>query len=332
MCLDLIHAAPKERIEKLKTAFGINFTDLDKERARIFEQRTEKGREEKLLTGQLNAYRKLPETLSQLRTTEDILEDIAKVEKVFERERESQELRGVERSNLQKMDDHIIEVEAEYKEQKNTIADIAMKIKDLESELKVRKSTFKDLGEILSDQYSKRDALYAKMSKGYTVSQEDRDTMDKLKAELKEVSLQEKTLQEIKLRDDLHNTRESIRREIRSAGRSIDEIDKKKKSILSKVTFPVNGMEFGENDVMHNGIPFTNCSTAEQLKISIAINAHINTGIKIMKIEEGSLLDENSLAEVEAMAKDKGIQIWLEEVDSGKDNNVLIIEEGHVKE
>lgn len=328
---ELVHSSPKERINILKNAFGIDFTDLDKERARIFEERTERGRNEKLLTGQLQAYRELPEDLPEVRTTDEILKDISDVEVVFDRERDSQLLRDKERKEIMALD---IELKDSYDEASQLSFSITKTKNEIERLSNLLVETRRRHGEkqkfIKEVLIPKKDKLEANMDKGYTVSDDDRKKMSKLKGELKKVSLQEKTLQEIKLRDSLYKDRENERNKIREIGREIDKIDREKKEILGRVKFPIDGMEFGETDITHNGIPFSNCSTAEQLKMSVAINAHVNNGIKIMKIEEGSMLDENSLKEIEKIAKDKEIQIWIEEVDRSDSGNVLIIEEGHL--
>ena len=102
-----IKQQPKDRIETLKKAFGIDFSELDAERLRMFNERTERKRNEKLLSGQLMAYKDHSKGLPATRSTEDVLKDISQVEEVFNRERESQELRKKEREGLAVCDDKI---------------------------------------------------------------------------------------------------------------------------------------------------------------------------------------------------------------------------------
>ena len=184
----------------------------------------------------------------------------------------------------------------------------------------------------IKDEKRNWDILTEKMTEGYTVSQGDRDKMDALKIELKDIALYEKMNQEMKLREKIYNDREEERRTISKLGRGIDKIDEDKREILRKVKFPIEGMQFGEIDVLMGGIPFTNCSTAEQIKMAIAINAEIDNSARIMILKDGNALDDNSLKDIEKIAKEKKIQIFIEEVQKSDDQNLIVVDDGTVND
>jgi hypothetical protein len=80
-----------------------------------------------------------------------------------------------------------------------------------------------------------------------------------------------------------------------------------------------------------NGHPFVQASDAEQLRASIAIAISMNPQIRVIRVRDGSLLDEDSIKLVAELAEANDCQVWLERVDSsGKIGFVL--EDGHVKE
>jgi len=110
----------------------------------------------------------------------------------------------------------------------------------------------------------------------------------------------------------------------------IKQIDKDKELAIHEAHMPVDGLGFDDNGVAFNGMPFDQCSGAEQLKISIAMGIALNPELKILLIRDGSLLDEESLKVVGQMAEDNSMQVWLEKVGEGKECSV-VIEDGEVK-
>jgi DNA repair exonuclease SbcCD ATPase subunit len=102
-----------------------------------------------------------------------------------------------------------------------------------------------------------------------------------------------------------------------------------KAEAIAKAAMPVEGLGFGSGVVTFGGIPFEQASTAEQLRVSIAIAMAANPRLRVLRIKEGSMLDADGLRLVADMAKTHGFQVWLERVDStGKVG--VVIEDGTV--
>ena len=103
-----------------------------------------------------------------------------------------------------------------------------------------------------------------------------------------------------------------------------------KEDCLRKSNFPIAGLSFGTGGILYNNVPFTQASSAERLKVSMAIAMAINPELRVIRIDDGSLLDSSSLNIIEEMAREGDFQVWIEVVDeSGKVG--LYIEDGEVK-
>jgi DNA repair exonuclease SbcCD ATPase subunit len=103
-----------------------------------------------------------------------------------------------------------------------------------------------------------------------------------------------------------------------------------KAAAIAKAPMPVPGLGFGDGLVTFEGRPFAQASTAEQLRVSVAIAMAANPKLRVLRIKEGSLLDADNLALIAGMAKEHDYQIWIERVDtSGKVG--VVIEDGTVK-
>lgn len=112
--------------------------------------------------------------------------------------------------------------------------------------------------------------------------------------------------------------------------KKLDKIKTDKAKALQEANFPVKGLGLNDAGVTYRDIPFEQCSSAEQLRISIAMSIALNPKLRIMLIRDGSLLDEDSLKLVADMAKAADAQVWIERVSEGDEVSV-IIEDGTVK-
>lgn len=129
-----------------------------------------------------------------------------------------------------------------------------------------------------------------------------------------------------KLKDEL----DKKHGEVIALNEAIESIDIDKADTIARAEMPIAGLAFDDNGVTFNGVPFEQCSSAEQLKVSCAMGISLAPELKIMLIRDGSLLDESSLRVVREMAEKSGSQVWMEVVRTGGDVNV-VIEDGSVK-
>lgn len=112
--------------------------------------------------------------------------------------------------------------------------------------------------------------------------------------------------------------------------KSMEERERQKREAVEKAKMPVPGLGFGDGVVMFKDVPLDQASTAEQLRVSVAIAMAANPKLRVLRIMEGSLLDEDSLGMIAQMAADQDYQVWIECVDSsGKVG--IVIEDGQVK-
>ena len=111
---------------------------------------------------------------------------------------------------------------------------------------------------------------------------------------------------------------------------AMEKRNTEKRAAIEAADLPVPGLGFGDGHVLFNGIPFDQASDADQLRISIAIAMAANPKLRIVRVRDGSLLDDDAMKILEAMADENDYQVWIERVDSsGKIGFVL--EDGHLK-
>lgn len=123
--------------------------------------------------------------------------------------------------------------------------------------------------------------------------------------------------------------KDSLRDECNKLSDELAAIEKRKADGLAAAKFPVDGLSFDTDGVTFNGVPFTQVNSGIQLETSMALAAALNPALRVIRIAEGSLLDEDALKRVKEFADKHDFQIWMEVVGEG-DGTGIIIEDGEI--
>lgn len=108
----------------------------------------------------------------------------------------------------------------------------------------------------------------------------------------------------------------------------MSEREARKRDAIAAAQMPIDGIGFGDGLVLLNDVPFDQASDAEQLRASCAIAMAANPKLRVLRIRDGSLLDENGLKLLADMAEAQDYQLWIERVDSSGKVGV-VMEDGH---
>lgn len=117
------------------------------------------------------------------------------------------------------------------------------------------------------------------------------------------------------------------------AENGLREIDEARAAAVAKANLPVPGLGLTDEGITVDGIPFVQASGAQQIRLSMAMAMalHPEPGIGVIRITDGALLDDESMAVVEQMAADAGVQVWVELVSEGEpEDHAIVIEDGVV--
>ncbi|MFD5599880.1 AAA family ATPase [Leucobacter sp. NPDC058333] len=110
----------------------------------------------------------------------------------------------------------------------------------------------------------------------------------------------------------------------------IAAIDAEKAEALARAEFPVDGLGFDADGVTFAGIPFSQASAAEQIRVSMAMAMASNPKLRVIRIMDGSLLDDDGMRIITDSAREHGFQVWIERVADG--GAAFVIEDGELQE
>lgn len=108
----------------------------------------------------------------------------------------------------------------------------------------------------------------------------------------------------------------------------IDKIDADKAARLAAAALPVAGLGVNGDGVTLNGVPLSQASSAERWRVALGLSIAGNPTLRDVIIRDGALLDDDTMALVAEQAEAAGVQVWIERVGTHDDGVIEIVDGG----
>lgn len=132
-------------------------------------------------------------------------------------------------------------------------------------------------------------------------------------------------------RDDLEKQAQTLKDRAAALTKAMEDRTAAKEAAIKAAKMPIVGLTFGDDMILLNGLPFDQASDAEQLRASIAIAMAQAPKLRVIRVRDGSLLDDDGIKLLAALADEADCQVWLERVDSTGSVG-FVLEDGHLKD
>jgi hypothetical protein len=301
----------KQQAETLKSLVGLDFTEQDQERARLFAERTDASRNVKSLESRLAAMVKhadVPTEEVSIAALADEQRAAVKDKAENDNKRhEAEHAAGILTSFL-----------ADEKRQEARVWEVEQRLAQCKADLHQAKVAAETQLNIVGDCNARLLSLVDPDISAITTKISEADGINR-------------KVRENRQRGEIAKQLNSAKAAADGMTKGIEDIDYAKNQALAEAKFPVYGISFDTAGVLLNGIPFSQASSAEQLRVSVAMGLALNPKLKVLLIRDGSLLDSESLAMIGEMAESADAQIWLEKVSDDSDCGI-VIEDGQVQE
>lgn len=110
----------------------------------------------------------------------------------------------------------------------------------------------------------------------------------------------------------------------------IQAVDAIRKRAIAEAKLPVEGLDFGLDGVLYNDVPFEQASSAEKIRVSLALGMAANPELRNMLMREGAFLDDDGVALVAKLAAEHDFHLFIERPGQ-EDGAFVVIEDGEVK-
>ena len=289
-----------KQLQTLKDVLGLDFSAQDAERRRVYDQRAAINAQVKSLESQLGA---MPMRHPNTPVKEvDAQEVLTQLQQATEQAGDIQQLiDGIKRQEyiVARHEARITQIDQEIAKLQEERAEIHGDIISATTEIATLKTKGRDLRAAVIDPAP-------------------------LKEQLTDLQAINRRVQENLRRDELAGQLEQARQAGNALTEQMARIDEAKAAVMSAAPFPVPGLSFGDDGLLFHGIPFTQASSAEQLRVSVAMGLALNPKLPVLLIREGSLLDAESQQMVRDMADAAGAQVIMEVVGHPANASITI--------
>ena len=302
--MECLNLKPKAQLNLLKKIVGLDFTEIDAKRERIYNDRRDLNRDIERIKGSIALLDVPPDTPDNPVDVDGLMNE-AKQARLLNADNESR------RRALVVVKDSWVET--------------AGKIDKKNAELKA----------IKADLLVLRDELEVIRVNGEVMDKEVKELYD---VDLEPIDIQIRNSNDINI--DVRKKQDKVvyqeelndlTQQSKDITTEIKAIDDKKASDIAAAPFPVPGLGFGDGVVMFNNFPLDQASNMEQIEVGIGIGASLHPKLAVMLIRQGEKITPDSMKDVIVPLADKyGLQLFVEDCRAGKEAT-LIIEAGRVK-
>lgn len=297
--LEFTRLKPEEQAKTLALLVGLDLTEIDAKRVTAYNDRRDLNRDLKRMEAECASLPTVAPTLLDVRVAEEMVREIRAQDRLVSSHEMNLLTASSAVKNAREAFDKAI---AAVTEARRKAATLEMTISEAEERLEaVSKDAPKPLDTTLEE------AMQAvRLATDSETAMEKWTVAENTRALVKKRTLDSEALTQ-----------------------QIEAMDAEAAAAIAACEFPLPELKIADGVVRYGPVPFDQCSSAEQLRISTAIAMKMNPKLRILRISDGSLLDHDSMRMLEELAESEDYQLWVEICSDDADVG-FVIEAGRV--
>lgn len=308
----------EDQAELLRQIVGLDTSDLDAEHEKTYNLRTERNRVVKQLEGQLAALMPHPGVPAKEVSIAELTQQLEAANKTkadFDAGRQTYQ--DAVRAQQQAHD------AAALTEQE--IETLRLALAKAEEKLVAQRA----------DLLSKSEAVETAKAAGFKL----RDTLidpQPILDQMRDAEAINAKVRENKQRDEVEAQVAQEREAAQTLTDKLTAIETEREARIAAATFPVPGLSVEGTSVMFNGVPFSQASQAERLRVAASIGFALSGKLKLLLVRDASRLDSNGLRMLAAVAEEVDGHVIAERVAERDEDGkypkglTVVIEDGAV--
>jgi hypothetical protein len=320
--LAFIAMKPKEQIDSLRAVvkIDVDIKKMNEENETDFAARRDLNRDIERLKAEMNTIMVQQDLPKTKQDEKPLLEAIESAGKANEEARRIDEARNQIQQNVQTAAGAVYICESQMQT-------MTARVNELATQLEEAKASLGKQNGILAKVKEEFTSLVSQLNESPTGQYVD---VGEVSRQLQQVQLVNREIEKRTRRDNLRKELETIESRSAKLTRAMAQREETKREAIQNAPMPIPGLRFDDNEITFNAIPLDQLGEAEQIKISTSIAMAANPKLRILLIQHGEALDDDSIGVLAQMADEHDFQIWMARVDtSGKVG--IVMEDGSVK-
>jgi len=308
-------ATPKKAAERLRRIVGVDTSALDVERAQVYDERRDIGRDVKRERGAAESMPCYPDA-----PAEEVEPQVVSAAALLAEVREAEEtVRRVEQAqgDIERVEATVQHWQREEARLLEALAEARRNTRRATEPMEEAKANLERARQTVIDPAPLRDQLDSL-----------EQSNEHARAEAEGINRQ---VRANRAREAQQRRAEAAQATYDARTARIEAIDEERRAMLAAAEFPVPGLSFDEaGGITYQGLPLEQASGAVQIRVSMAVALAANPEIRVVLIRDASLLDEGNMKLIAEMAEEHGAQVWLERVGD-RDEGAVVIEDGQIR-
>lgn len=320
--LAFLRLAPKDQRAMLMKVIpdAERIAKLDTKRAGAFDRRTEIGRELEKARGD---FARIPE-VGEVGTRIDAGEITVEQDRLVAEQRENDRVRA----ETEERSRNVRDLQATADRTRRTIAELDQQIVELQKRLDQQRSLLKTDEECIASAKAKLAASDEAIEMINTRDNEIGLRLAELKATIRNADDHNRQVYErtaiVKRRDEASAAIAKLEADREACTEAIGKCDERKVELLAKAPLPVPGLAFTDEGITLNGVALAQASGAEKMRVALALAIAAAPELDDVWVKDAAILDDDSIALVEQLARAAKKRVWLEIVGNRGEGTIEI--------
>lgn len=313
--LEFERMKPKDKASCVSQMLGLDLSKYDKEHKRVFDERTDAGRDGKKMVAQLEGMTKHKDAPKEEVKVADVLEQIDAI--------------NVAQADRAKQEQVSRDAETTLGACERLVADAENEVVRLEYELREAKERLVNNKKAVVEQQK----VFAAQVKVLESFPDRSGELAPLREQIASAEDTNRKVRENQAYDKLAKEVKDFRGQYQALTDRLKEIAEERADEVASADWPIEGMELQEDGLVWNGLPFEQASTSQRIMASVAIGMRLNPELKLLVCEHGSDLDADTLDALDKVLKEQDFQCIVEIVTRTKEDEercAVVIADGEV--
>jgi hypothetical protein len=309
--LEFQRMKPKDRKALLERLLGLDFTEDRAEYKRLFEKRTDVNRDFTKAKAQLDGMAQHPDVAET--SASDLLAEA-------DRRRSVNAANAEERRKLNGVQNQVADIGV-------SIGNVNTEIQDLENKiesLKIRRANLERDKVAAVAKVAEQQELIAKLV--------DEDVTE-IDGKIKNIDKNNEMARANQRRKEVFAKWQDLGKQADALTEKMDNIKTANEKKIQDAEFPVPGMSMDAEGVLLDGLPFEQASTKQRIIASTKVGIALNPTLRLMVSQDGGSLDQEAIAELDALLVEHDFQMIVEIVtrtEADDDLCSVVIKDGKV--
>lgn len=300
--------AAKEKATLVQKLLGLDLSKFDLEYNKVFEKRTDLGRDGKKMAAQLEAAKKHEDAPAEEVKVVDLMAELDKLQEA-----------NKSRAAMQKLADDAEQHQTELTKQCDVLT---AKIAELQ----------KQLVETTNSMGAAKKACEEALSNVAKMPDRTPD-IAAVKEKIAKADDINRKVRENAARERLEKEVNEFRGEYQKLTDRLAKIKEERAEAVANAKWPMPGMELTEDGLLMGGLPFEQASTSQRIMASVKVGMALNPKLRLLVCQHGSDLDNATLDALGKAAEENNFQLLVELVTRSKEDEdrcAVVIADGEV--